>query len=108
MAVAYKRGQLGLPKVDGTLRKWTAEEEALLKRLPDRIVAQRTGRTLAAVVGRRFDLGLQGAPPPHRAGDSRVYTQVKEPPLTWRTVACSKGPTDRIVSVLLDRRQTGC
>ena len=32
MGVAYKRAQLGRPKRDAILRKWTAEEEALLRK----------------------------------------------------------------------------
>ena len=37
---------------------WSAKEEALLRRLPAREVAERTGRTLPAVYSRRAKLGL--------------------------------------------------
>jgi hypothetical protein len=39
-------------------RPWTAEEDELLRTLPPRAVAAKTGRTLTAVYNRRIDLGV--------------------------------------------------
>ena len=39
-------------------RVWTAKEDRLLRTLPAKKVAQRTGRGLTAVYNRRIDLGL--------------------------------------------------
>jgi hypothetical protein len=39
-------------------RPWTAEEDELVRTLPAKEVARRTGRTLKAVYGRLLDLGM--------------------------------------------------
>jgi len=49
-------------------RAWSAKEESLLRRLPPKLVAARTGRTLTAVYSARRALGL----PDGRSARSRV------------------------------------
>jgi hypothetical protein len=44
-------------------RPWTPEEDRLLRALPPKDVARRTGRTLAAVYRRRRGLGIARRPP---------------------------------------------
>jgi hypothetical protein len=46
-----------IPKPDGVSR-WRAKEEALLGNVTDEEAARRLQRTLAAVIGRRFKLGI--------------------------------------------------
>ncbi len=49
-------------------RPWTVEEDELLRSLPAREAAERTGRTLTAVYNRRIDLGIpDGRRREHRA-----------------------------------------
>jgi hypothetical protein len=55
MSAAHKRRSTRAPK---TGRPWTAEEEALLRRLPPAEGARRTGRTLKAVYAWRRILGV--------------------------------------------------
>jgi len=54
MSAAHKRRGTRPPKAG---RPWTAEEEALLRRLPPAEAARRTGRTLKAVYAWRRVLG---------------------------------------------------
>ena len=55
MSAAHKRRGSRPPKAG---RPWTAEEEALLRRLPPAEAARRTGRTLKAVYAWRRVLGV--------------------------------------------------
>jgi Ni/Co efflux regulator RcnB len=55
MSEAHKRRGTRPPAAG---RPWTAEEDQLVRRLPAQEVAARIGRTLAAVYGRRIDLGV--------------------------------------------------
>jgi hypothetical protein len=43
------------------LRAWTPEEDDLVRALPPAEAARRTGRTVKAVYGRRYSLGMTGA-----------------------------------------------
>jgi hypothetical protein len=52
---AARPGALGSPR-------WSAAEDALVRRLPAAEASRRTGRTLAAVYSRRSLLGLKGEP----------------------------------------------
>ena len=58
MSAAQRRRGARPPRAG---RPWTAEEDALLRALPAKIVAARTGRTLAAVWSRRQVLGMPDA-----------------------------------------------
>jgi hypothetical protein len=55
MSEAHRRRGTGPPKAG---RTWAAAEDALLRSLPAQAVAERTGRTLAAVYSRRHELNL--------------------------------------------------
>jgi hypothetical protein len=55
MSEAQRRRGARPPKAGNP---WSADEDALLLRLPPADVAQQTGRTLAAVYGRRVKLGM--------------------------------------------------
>jgi len=55
MSAAQRRRGARPPKAG---RPWTAEEDALLRALPAKEVAARTGRTLGAVYDRRCILGM--------------------------------------------------
>lgn len=52
---AFRRLGIRPPKAG---RPWTAREDALLRKLPAKEVAQRTGRTLKAVYFRRWQVGV--------------------------------------------------
>ncbi len=54
MSEAHKRRWTRPPAAG---RPWNVEEDELLRNLPARDVAERTGRTLTAVYNRRVDLG---------------------------------------------------
>jgi hypothetical protein len=76
---ALRAANLGRPLTDETRQKmsethrrrgtrppaaggpWTAEKDDLVRTLPAKEVAQRTGRTLIAVYGRRIDLKVRTA-----------------------------------------------
>jgi hypothetical protein len=68
MSVAHKkRGTV--PPAAG--RVWTAEEEALLGKVPDEVVAERTGRGVSAVVARRHLFRVDG---PTTSDDGHLLT----------------------------------
>jgi hypothetical protein len=58
MSAAHRRRGTRPPKAG---RPWTAAENRLLRELRPPEVAERTGRSLAAVYGRRRELGLPDA-----------------------------------------------
>jgi hypothetical protein len=63
-----RRGHLGLPGGDSLARDpappfhrpWTPEEDELVRTLPAKEAAQRTGRSLRVVYARRHALGVTG------------------------------------------------
>lgn len=56
MSVAHKRRGTLPPKAG---RPWTEKEEALLGKVPDELVARKTGRKVSAVVWRRWKLRIE-------------------------------------------------
>ena len=57
-SVATKRRQLGLPMPQPKIRNWNREEDALLGRERDRVIAKRLGRPISSVADRRRKLGI--------------------------------------------------
>ena len=56
--MAWKRAALGIANRFLEHPRWTKKEIALLGRMPDKKVALKTGRTVAAVEAKRFALEI--------------------------------------------------
>lgn len=65
---AHRRKTKGIACVNPKFRPWTPEEDTLLGKLPDRLVAQKLKRSFKAVQSRRFGKGIGSANQP------RVWT----------------------------------
>jgi hypothetical protein len=117
---ALVRGHRGLPEGDSLARllnrhrehydrrrvAWTAAEDDLVRTLPPREVAERTGRTLRAVYHRRPLLGLSGGRPGDRSGPvPRPWTAAEDEAVRTLPALEAAQRTGRSLTAVYSRRR---